>query len=256
MSQSLLKSQATQSALTSAPSTAAAWRLYVFGDVHGRHDLLLRLIDAIEGDLDQSKVDNVAVIGLGDYIDRGPESRQVLQTLSDGIAGCTMVCLRGNHEQMLLDFLDNPKGRKPPWLAYGATETLRSYGLHISPVQRPRTRDLQVIRDQLATKISPVHVMFLQRMPLTFQSGDYLFVHAGILPGRPISEQHPRDLLWIRNGFADCDPPFEKVVVHGHTPVDRPYFGKHRINIDTGAYLSNRLTCLVLENSSRKILDF
>jgi serine/threonine protein phosphatase 1 len=98
--------------------------------------------------------------------------------------------------------------------------------------------------------------MLLQKMPLTYVSGDYFFVHAGVRPEVGIERQAVRDLLWIRKGFADRDRPFEKVVVHGHTPVNQPYLGRYRINLDTGAYLTNRLSCLVLEGTDIRPLNF
>ena len=240
----------------SAPSTEAGQRLYVFGDVHGRQDLLIAMFAAIQRDQEQSPAGTASVVGLGDYIDRGPASKEVLQILTEGARGSPLVCLRGNHEQMLLDFLEDPVRCGRGWLAIGGEATLRSYSVTIGSLSRATAAELKSTREMLAQTISPAHVLFLQRLPLTYQSGDYLFVHAGVRPERPLSRQLPADLLWIREGFADDDRPFEKVVVHGHTPVERPFFGEHRINIDTGAYFSGRLTCIVLEGADRRVLEF
>jgi serine/threonine protein phosphatase 1 len=107
----------------------------------------------------------------------------------------------------------------------------------------------------LAKQIDPSHILFLQRLPTSFQTRTHFFAHAGARPGISLDEQRSEDLLWIRDGFADSDHPFEKIVVHGHTPVEKPYFGKYRVNLDTQAYFTNRVSCLVLENGSTRMLD-
>jgi serine/threonine protein phosphatase 1 len=236
--------------------TPAGIRVYVFGDVHGRIDLLRALFSAIERDAGIGDPARSLVVGLGDYVDRSMESKAVIQAIVDGIAGCDLVALRGNHEQMLTDFLENPTLHGPAWLANGAFETLRSYDVPLTKVSHLNPRELQSIRDALARQIPLSHLMLLQGMPLTYACGSYLFVHAGVRPRVAIERQVVRDLLWIRKGFADRDRPFEKVVVHGHTPVDQPYLGRYRINLDTGAYLTNRLSCLVLEGTNVRSLDF
>ena len=229
-------------------------RIYVFGDLHGRDDLAVRLQDAIAADRELSGLPNTVVVGLGDMIDRGSGSQTVIQIMVGGFTGCTTVCLRGNHEQMLIDFLEDPVRYGPLWFRNGAIETLRSYGIATSGRERPPAEELREIRDAAARAIPPSHLLFLQRMPLSYTAGDYFFAHAGAKPGVALTEQTPMDLLWIRSGFADRDPPFEKVVVHGHTPVDQPYFGLYRINLDTGAYSTGRLTCLALEGDQRRLL--
>ena len=148
-----------------------------------------------------------------------------------------------------------PKRCGPTWLANGALETLRSYAVDVRKISRLDDGELQAIRASLARNLPPGHLLLLQRLPLSYVSGDYFFVHAGVRLGVGIEGQVARDLLWIRDGFADGDEPFEKVVVHGHTPVDQPYLGRYRINLDTGAYFTNRLSCLVLEGTSVRLLE-
>jgi serine/threonine protein phosphatase 1 len=229
-------------------------RVYAFGDTHGRSDLLRSLLDAIQHDALGSSLQTV-VVGLGDYVDRGPDSNGVLQVLADGIAGMEFVSVRGNHEQMMLDFLDSPEKSGALWLANGARETLASYGIETRPVPRPSAGDLRSLRDALAARVPPRHLMSLQRTQLSYISGDYLFVHAGVRRDVAATEQAAADLLWTRQSSADEDEPFEKVVVHGHTPVEEPFIGRYRINLDTGAQFTNRLSCLVLQGDSATLFQ-
>ena len=231
-------------------------RIYVFGDVHGRIDLVLQLRDAIDRDRRNAPPPNGAlVIGLGDYIDRGPEPRAVIDELAKGVFDCDAVFLRGNHEQMLIDFLENPEQSGPMWFRFGALETLQSYGLDVRAAVASSASRYRRLREELAKRIDPSHLLFLQRLPTSFQTRTHFFVHAGARPGISLDNQSSEDLLWIRDGFADDDHPFEKIVVHGHTPVEKPYFGKYRINLDTQAYFTNRVSCLVLEKGSMRMLD-
>jgi serine/threonine protein phosphatase 1 len=228
-------------------------RIYVFGDLHGRVDLLRRLRQAIDTDRRASPSRADLVIGLGDYIDRGPDSRTVISELVEGF-DCPSVMLRGNHEQMLLDFLEQPQRKGNFWFDFGAQETLLSYGLDRKLVTGPRA-DFAAIRAAFVEAMPIPHLMFFQRTINHYETGGYFFAHAGARPGVALDAQDDRDLLWIRNGFADRDMPFEKVVVHGHTPVERPYLGRFRINLDTGAYATNQVACLVLAGESRRLLD-
>jgi serine/threonine protein phosphatase 1 len=196
------------------------------------------------------------LVGLGDYIDRGPDSRRVIERLIENPLGLTTVCLRGNHEKMLVDFMERPAEKGPVWLRYGAESTLLSYGVDFPlSVSRLTPADYQALRDRLAETMPAAHLEFLRHLPTSATIGDFFFVHAGARPGRPLGDQREEDLLWIREGFADRDEPFEKVIVHGHTPVDQAYLGKHRINLDTGGYASDRLSVLVLEGGERRLLS-
>ena len=229
-------------------------RIYAFGDLHGRDDLAQRLRAAIIADMVNEPAAEVTVIGLGDLIDRGPGSHAVIASMVAGFPGAATIGLRGNHEQMLLDFLEDPQRHGQQWFRNGAPDTLRSYGVQTGGRERPPPEELARIRDAFARAIPPAELMFLQRMPFSHTAGDYFFAHAGARPGVALAEQEPTDLLWIRAGRADSDAPAEKVVVHGNTPIEQPFLGKFRINIDTGAYFTNRLSCLVLSNADRRLL--
>ena len=237
------------------PSLPEDVRIYAIGDIHGRVDLLKRLLARIEedlGELEARAAPRTVLVYLGDYIDRGPEAAAVLDLLLQNPLGLPSVFLKGNHEAMLLAFLEDPEGAWA-WLEYGGRETLMSYGLEIPPGPLPRTA-LRDLHGELREKLPRDHFAFLQRLRLTWSQGDYLFVHAGIHPGRPFKRQREEDLLWIREPFLSHPGPFEKVVVHGHTPCQRPENLPWRINLDTGACFSNRLTALVLEGESRRFL--
>ena len=179
----------------------------------------------------------------------------MIEHLIENSSATDSILLLGNHEQMLLDFMERPLEKGAAWLRHGAESTLLSYGVDFPlSVSRLAPSDYQAIRDELAGKMPPAHLVFLQRLPTSAVIGDYFFAHAGARPGRPLDAQSRADLLWIREGFADRDVPFEKIIVHGHTPVDQPYLGKHRINLDTGGYARNRLNVLVLEDGERRLL--
>jgi serine/threonine protein phosphatase 1 len=228
-------------------------RVYAIGDLHGRADLLKAAFAAIDKDRRSSAL-RIKIVTLGDYIDRGPSSREVVDLLVRGVRGCELIALRGNHEQMLLDFLDDPSGCGPVWMANGAAETLASYGVDTGGARRLPAMALEGVRDVLKQRLPAAHDRFLRSSRLSYVSGDYWFVHAGVRRGIPLEQQEVRDLLWIRSGFADRDEPGESVVVHGHTPVEEPALGRYRINLDTGAVFTNRVACLVLEGDERRLL--
>ena len=217
------------------------------GDVHGRSDLLERLLAAIDADCEHRPVRRPIVVFVGDYIDRGPDSRNVLDLLLQWRQAREAVFLRGNHETFLPRFLADP-GSLDEWRRYGGLETLLSYGLKPS-INTDRDEQTRLAA-QFADVLPPQHLDFLQSLELTFSCGDYLFVHAGVRPGIPIHQQTEDDLLWIRDDFLNWEEPFERFVVHGHTPVNQPELRPNRINIDTGAYATGRLTCIVIENTA------
>jgi serine/threonine protein phosphatase 1 len=184
---------------------------------------------------------------LGDYIDRGPASREVLDLLSLFERNKETVFLKGNHETFVSRFLKDPTVLDE-WRLCGGLETLVSYGL--KPSINPGSREQIELADELARSMPEQHVRFLESLDLSFGCGDFLFVHAGIRPGVPIRHQKEDDLLWIREEFLTWEQPFENVIVHGHTPVRYPDFRLNRINIDTGAFATGRLTCIAIEDSS------
>ena len=226
-------------------------RIYAIGDVHGRADLLDRLLSRIDADLITRPTARAIHVFLGDYIDRGPNSKEVLDQLVRRAKHFELVCLKGNHEAFLLNFLDNP-AVLTEWRQYGGLETLMSYGLSPSMNPDPLTQS------QLAVELDHVlpedHRQFLSRLQLSFACGDFFFAHAGIRPSVPLMQQQEKDLLWIREEFLLCEEDYGKIVVHGHTPVKQPEVRSNRINIDTGAYATSRLTCLQLERDKMRFV--
>ena len=194
------------------------------------------------------------MVYLGDYIDRGPDSDLVLETLiEDPLEGFETVFLRGNHESMILDFLDGVGLGGEIWLANGGRTTLQSYGVDPFAVYFDAASMAETAED-LADRIPSAHLAFLRGLALSHREGDYLFVHAGVRPGLALAEQSPFDLLWIRSEFLASDADHGPVVVHGHSISPKPDVRPNRIGIDTGAYTTGRLTCLVLEDKRRRFL--
>ena len=211
--------------------------VYAVGDIHGRADLLDKLLDRIVAEATRHADDKHRwLILLGDYIDRGPSSRAVVERLlNDPLPGFDTVRLLGNHEEALLDFLDG-RSDGQDWLSFGGLETLMAYGVPLRGDLDTEGRETE-LRDALSV-------------------GDYLFVHAGVRPGISLEAQRRTDLLWIRDDFLRARSALPgKVVVHGHTICDLPQDLGHRINVDTGAFASGRLTCLVLRGTRRQFLS-
>jgi serine/threonine protein phosphatase 1 len=219
-------------------------RLYVVGDVHGSVDLLEALLAQIDADRLRRPCDQDAVILIGDYIDRGPASREVLDLLISRVGLHKTVMLKGNHESYLIEFLDNPAILRD-WRQYGGLQTLMSYGL--KPSINPDEREQAELARELNSRLPWSHRALLGALPTSFSVGDFFFAHAGVRPGVPLDSQKDQDLLWIRNDFLVCEDDFGKVVVHGHTPVPEIDIRPNRINIDTGAYATGRLACLNIE---------
>jgi serine/threonine protein phosphatase 1 len=234
------------------PSTPAGQRIYCIGDVHGRLDLLLELESAVQEDA-AGYQGECTVVYLGDYIDRGDESKQVIDHLLDApIEGFKPVYLLGNHEQTLLDFLRHPRA-VAAWLTYGGRAALNSYGIAVT--REPSSQDLLDLRDELEHRLPSSHLHFYRDLALMHVAGDYCFVHAGIRPGVPLQEQRNEDLLWIREDFTESTVRHQHVVVHGHSITPDVDWRDNRIGIDTGAFQSGVLTCLVLEGSERRVLQ-
>lgn len=229
--------------------------VYAIGDIHGRADLLDVLLDRISSDAARHPADETrTLVFLGDYIDRGTSSRGVVdRLLSDPLPGFATIRLLGNHEEALLDFVDGLAGAMD-WLGYGGLETLLSYGVPLRALPNDPDR-VKELRSALVAALPPEHLAFYRSLLLSHASGDYVFVHAGVRPGVAFEDQHRADLLWIRDEFLrDRDPLPGKVVVHGHTICDLPQDRGYRINIDTGAFVSGRLTSLVLRGQGRQFL--
>jgi serine/threonine protein phosphatase 1 len=231
-------------------ATPADTRVYAIGDVHGRDDLLGDLADRIEQDL-RSAPSSVITVLVGDYVDRGPSSKAVLERLAASRFPTPIRALRGNHEEMFLEFLGETKTLER-WRKLGGLETLHSYGVDVAPAMRGE--GFEEAGQALSRALPASHLAFLRQTLLSVEIGDYFFCHAGVMPGVPLHQQRPEHLMWIREPFLRDDSRREKIVVHGHTPVARPDVRPYRINIDTGAFASSLLTCLVLEGPDRRFL--
>jgi len=233
-------------------------RLYAIGDIHGRYDLLEKLLEMI--DLDAKNVegcDQNVLIFLGDYVDRGASTKRVIEHLSmPPPPGFEMICLKGNHEDMLLQFLEGG-GPLVAWLKNGGRETLKSYGLDVRSLAASTLTgaDVEAARLALRAIIPKSHIEFLASLALIHIEGDYAFVHAGVRPGIDIAAQKEIDLIWIRDEFLKSDADFGKFIVHGHSVASQPSLKANRIGIDTGAWRTDVLTCLVLEGRQRRFIS-
>jgi Calcineurin-like phosphoesterase len=227
----------------------ASERMYAIGDIHGRLDLLDRAIAAIRQDVAEHGPAALTVT-LGDYVDRGPQSRGVLDRLIENPFPTSYVALKGNHETLLEAFLDDPT-TGAHWRQQGGVETLRSYGIQVGGLMGGR---FAAARDQLRAALPAAHIQFLNSLKTSFSRGNYFFCHAGVRPGVPLDRQSDEDLLWIRNEFLGSGVDFGKIVVHGHTPGPRPEVLPNRIGIDTGAFATGRLTCVALSGNAPRFL--
>ena len=228
-------------------------RIYAIGDVHGCLDLLKRLEEKIMLSARDCGL-NAGVIFLGDYIDRGPNSAGVIDYLSGGsFAGLPADFLLGNHEDILLEALANPMLVRD-WLRWGGMATLASYGVALPNILDPIERD-QVIASAMDEALPAHHRAFLERLQVSFRVGDYLFVHAGIRPGRPLPKQSRHDMLTIREPFLSTSKALPVRVVHGHSVAFEAQIAPCRIGIDTGAYATGRLSAILLEEDRYEILS-
>lgn len=222
------------------PPAPAGCVLYAVGDIHGRVDLLERVFDRIDRDYETVKEQGRRIeVYVGDYVDRGPQSERVVSALLDRSARVETVFLRGNHEQALLSFLAG-FSEIGDWAQIGGLPTIQSYGVD------PKLTSAN-IRDALWEKMPNAHRSFYARTHSYVQFGGYLFVHAGIRPGIELTSQSSDDLLWIRDDFLSHSGNFGAIIVHGHTPVREPEFLRNRVNIDTGAFITNKLTCIRID---------
>lgn len=240
------------------PRLPRGLRAYVVGDVHGRLDLLQAMERLIAADLQESgRRPDVLVVHLGDYVDRGFDSRRVLDHLLEPqVDGWTRVHLLGNHDLWLREFAAGNADdvMAASWMRFGGDATLLSYGVRLDP-QLPEPERHAEAQRRLAERFPPEHAAFLAGLDPAFGLGDYFFCHAGIRPEVPLERQTEADLLWIREPFLSWNGECGKIVVHGHTVEEAPVVRTNRIGIDTGACWTGRLTCLVLEGTERRFLQ-
>ena len=240
---------------TPPPPSTNGRLVYAVGDVHGRRDLLDGLLTAILQDVIARPGDGgtrPVLLFIGDLIDRGPNSREVVDAVLELRAhrALEVRVLKGNHEQLALEFLRDPQDGVA-WLDLGGRQTLASYGVPLGPIDR-----LAETRDAFEAALGPAHLQLLRSMELYVEIGGYVFVHAGLRPGVAMHAQQERDLLWIREPFLTAEAQrFDRVVVHGHTPGEVRLSGQ-RICIDSGAYYSGSLTCLRLEGETQRLITY
>lgn len=243
---------------TSAPLPSPARlpkgkRVYAVGDIHGRADLLEKMLRLIDADHLGYRGESHIIL-LGDYVDRGPNSKDVLDILSKGSwKNRRLECLRGNHEDIVLRFFRD-HSVAPGWFHYGGLQTLRSYGIPVADATQDFD-DIFMLRSRLQKAMPEEHKLFLENLPLTMRHGDYVFVHAGIHPSRSLDEQDPHHFLWMREPFLSSTADLGFTVVHGHSIRMKPEVRVSRIGIDTGAYATGHLTCVVLQDGERHFLS-
>jgi serine/threonine protein phosphatase 1 len=227
-------------------------RIYAIGDIHGRSDLLDRMVREISRDLKAHPVETALTVTLGDYVDRGPDSRGVIERLMGNPFQTPLVALKGNHESLFEAFLKDPAVARQ-WWRLGGLETLHSYKVLVaSPIMG---KDYEQVAGDLRAAVPPAHLEFLRSLWTSLTIGKYFMCHAGVRPGVPLNRQSEEDLLWIREEFLSSPTDFGKTIVHGHTPTHSPEVLPNRINIDTGAFMTGRLTCAVLDRGRPRFLS-
>ncbi len=229
--------------------------VYAVGDIHGRADLLDRLVDKIGADARTRPEPRKVLVYLGDYVDRGPDSRRTIDRLiAQGGDGFERVFLKGNHEDAMLRFLDDAAAG-PSWMGFGGAATLSSYGVDAFAAPPDGTGRLEHIRARLRDNLPGEHRAFLEGLAPHHTEGGYFFAHAGVRPGVALDRQDPMDLMWIRDEFLDSREDFGKIVVHGHSIRPWPEVRPNRIGIDTGAFASGVLTSVVLSRAGRGFIQ-
>lgn len=230
---------------------------FAVGDIHGRADLLTEMMTLLEERAEEERRNGnePVVVFLGDYVDRGPNSAGVIELLLSGRpSGFRRHYLRGNHEQSMLDFMEAPLENRA-WLLQGGAETLVAYGVQPPPSVGAQDEDWVAVASALKERVPQAHLDFLNGLERYVAYGDYAFVHAGVDAARTLEEQTDEDLYWIRDRFIASRRRFSHRVVHGHTPVDRPYADERRIAVDTGAYASGTLTAARFEGTEVAFLS-
>jgi serine/threonine protein phosphatase 1 len=248
MFRKLLKPQAS----VSPPAIPSGQRVYAVGDVHGCLSLLERLLAAIDADDAARGPALTTLIFLGDLVDRGPGSAGVVERVRQlAGTGADVRLLLGNHEEVFLAALEGDLQALKLFCRIGGRETALSYGITSEAFEQANYEDLAAL---LSAAVPVGHRALLMSGTGMEVIGDYAFVHAGVHPGRMLDEQRGADLRWIREPFLNHRKRMERVIVHGHTIADEVEFCAHRIGVDTGAYLSGRLSAIGLEGSMRWVI--
>jgi serine/threonine protein phosphatase 1 len=233
-------------------SIAQGTRIYAIGDIHGRLDLLDKILSVCAADTATRPVERPIYVFLGDYIDRGNWSRETIDRLIEHGAAFESIFLKGNHELIAINCLRDPT-LIDQWFRLGGRETLASYGV-ASDIFSDRKKTVET---QLAfhNALPQSHIRFFRELKKSFTCGDFFFVHAGVRPDIELTKQTEKDLLWIRAEFLNSSQDFGKIIVHGHTPIKNIDVRSNRINIDTGAFATGVLTCLVIEGDRLSVLS-
>ena len=225
--------------------------VYCIGDIHGRDDLLRDMAERVNADLKNRSFDHAMTVFLGDYIDRGPGSKRVLEQLASNEWPTSIIALAGNHEDFLTEFLEDAE-TLGFWRSQGGLATLHSYEVDVGPAMAGR--EFEELQAAFTARFPKHHRDFLEGLTVSASIGDYFFCHAGVRPGVALDRQTRDDLLNIREPFLSSDAEHGKLVVHGHTPAITPEIRPNRIGIDTAAYATGRLTCLILEKDEQHFL--
>ena len=234
------------------PSLPAGVRIYAVGDIHGRLDLLNELLARIDADIALRPAERQVYVFLGDYIDRGSSSRETIDRLIEHGAAHETVFLKGNHELIAIKCLSD-RGLFDQWLRLGGLATLVSYGVPAETLAS--AKQIAELQSAFHSALPQAHFRFFRDLQTSFSCGDFFFAHAGVKPDVELSHQKESDLMWIREEFLSSNRDFGKIIVHGHTPGSEIEIKPNRINIDTGAFATGRLTCLVIEDERLSVID-
>lgn len=227
-------------------------RIYAIGDVHGSADLLNRLIDKILSDSAERERRQGTLVVLGDFIDRGSQSAEIVHGLYAQRESKNLIVLLGNHEAAMIAAYRGDRKALHFWLRFGGIDTLRSFGVDVAAIDMD---DIHSVTGMLHRHIPFEIINWMETLPTSYRAGDYLFVHAGIRPGIRLRQQQTADMLWIRDVFLDSEEDHGVVVVHGHSPTARVDFRTNRIGVDTDAYESGILSAVGLEGEERWVID-
>jgi serine/threonine protein phosphatase 1 len=237
-------------------ATPTGTAVYAIGDIHGRDDLLAQIHAGVGHDARLRQAPRRVLVYLGDYFSRGVDSRAVIErVLAWRPPGWQIVTLKGNHEDLILRFLEGDLATGRHWLDYGGVDALAHYGVNMADAAARDEATVAALRERLLALLPESHTAFLRGLAVSHREGGYFFAHGGVLPGVPLDRQSERDLIWIRKRFLLSEADHGAVVVHGHCISAEPEVRPNRIGIDTGAYESGVLTCLVLDGEERGFLQ-